>query len=64
MWIKRDLWSEMPDQDTPGAAALRKLVGSENILSWSIVTPTRGSRRIERNNLVIEDSIQLASLEV
>ena len=56
-------WAEMPDHDTPGAAALRKLVGQENILSWSIITPTRGRRTIERNALVIEDSIELASLE-
>ena len=55
-------WAEMPEQDTPGLQAIRKLVGPENVLTQSIITPTRGHWRNERTGLIIEDSIELASL--
>ncbi len=55
-------WAEMPEQDTPGLQAIRKLVGAENILTTSIITPTRGHWRNERTGVIIEDSIELASL--
>jgi len=55
-------WADMPERDTPGLQAMRKLVGPENVLTTSIITPRRGHYRNERNGAIIEDSIELASL--
>lgn len=54
-------WSEMPSRRVKGFEEIIRLIGEENVLSRSIITPTRGLR--QRGQMIIEDSVELKSLE-
>jgi predicted AAA+ superfamily ATPase len=54
-------WSEMPSRRVKGFDEIIGLIGEENVLSRSIITPMRGLRRLDR--MIIEDSVEIKSLE-
>jgi len=55
-------WAEAPDSGHRGFAELESLVGQERIISKTIVTPERGSRRAV-SGVMIADSIGLGFLQ-
>jgi len=57
-------WAETPPATTPGFEELGKLAGLDNIVSRSLMTPTRGRYTRAASGVIIDDSIELSSLEV
>ncbi len=55
-------WSEVPSSQVKGFDEITRLVGEENVLSRSIITPVRGLRRVRAGQTIIEDSVELTSL--
>ena len=55
-------WSEDPSAVVPSFAVIEKAVGSHNILSRSVITPGRNPRK--KGSVLIEDSVEIPSLEV
>ncbi|HSV95829.1 MAG TPA: hypothetical protein VLM75_02715 [Spirochaetota bacterium] len=54
-------WSEDPSADAPSFAEFEKAIGAKNILSRSIITPGGNPRK--KSAVLIEDSIEISSLE-
>ncbi|MBI4585080.1 MAG: ATP-binding protein [Planctomycetes bacterium] len=57
-------WSESPPDVPKGFEEITALVGEKNILSRSVITPTRGYRGLTSRDLILDDSIELKSLEI
>lgn len=55
-------WSDSGLSMPKGFLEIEKLVGEKSIISKSIITADRGSHFIAKNNLYIEDSIELKTL--
>lgn len=56
-------WSETPPKKLKGFQEIAKLAGEENILSQSVITPVRGTRRNRESALVVEDCVDLSCLD-
>jgi predicted AAA+ superfamily ATPase len=56
-------WSETPPKKLKGFQEIAKLVGPENILSQSIITPVRGTRGSRESGFLVEDCVDLPSLD-
>ena len=56
-------WSETPPKKFRGISEIAKLVGPENVLSQSIITPVRGTRGRPRKRIFREDCVDLPSLD-
>lgn len=54
-------WAENPSLDVKGFRELERLVGTERILSKSIITPSPGTRKM-KENIIIEDSVHFQKL--
>lgn len=54
-------WAETPNKVTKAFSEMTKIFGEENILTKSIITPVRGSRRAQ-DGIIIEDCVDLLSL--
>ncbi len=56
-------WSETPPKKVKGFQEIAKLAGTENVISQSVITSVRGSRRSRASGLLVDDCVDLASLD-
>jgi uncharacterized protein len=56
-------WSETPPKKLKGFLEITKLVGTENVISQSVITPTRGVRGSRQSGLLVEDCVDLRCLD-
>lgn len=50
-------WAEQAPSELPGFAHIEKLIGAGNIVDRVLLTPVRGSRRLESRGLTIRDCV-------
>ena len=56
-------WSESPPPRVKGFEEISRLIGDENVISRSIITPVRGTHRIAGKQITMADSVELQGLD-
>lgn len=56
-------WGETPAANAKGFGDIEKLFGKKNIVSRTSITPHRGPRELESSGVLLDDSVELRSLE-